>query len=540
MICELLKYCKHLNQYLFGSLLFALISSFFQIAIVARLLYDLMAFNFSLKLFLLLIFSSVIVGVSNYLEQYLGHYVAFKVLSDLRGEVYQKLRELGPAKLDTKEHSKIIALIHTDIELVEVFFAHTIVPFFKAIIILIVFTGIYIFFLGIVGLFVLIPYSLIGFVFPFFKKKLSNRLNKELMLQKQATQRYTFESIRGNLEILQFQILSKRKLKIKDLTNEEIVTNKKIKLIDKEKKHFILGAIIITWVMLFLLVDNFGSWDVIKQVLVLIFPFTFRSQVALSNLSVSFGKALSSIKNLLLFLNEKKTATTGFLDRKDINTVKVDNVNFYYPNNSEIILSNINLRFDLNKIIGITGDSGSGKSTLVKLLMRWYDYQSGNFKLDGVELKNISQQSIRKHINYVPQIPHFFYCSLRENLIFYDEIPDEEIWQILEAVNLKDKISRMPLNLDTLVEIDSVPFSSGELQRLELCRALLHPAKLLVLDEPTSNLDNENAQQFLDVLKKNRNEGVILISHKEKALEISDENILVSNKNCKIVKNKRY
>ncbi|HAP3793335.1 TPA: ABC transporter ATP-binding protein, partial [Enterococcus faecalis] len=306
MICELLKYCKHLNQYLFGSLLFALISSFFQIAIVARLLYDLMAFNFSLKLFLLLIFSSVIVGVSNYLEQYLGHYVAFKVLSDLRGEVYQKLRELGPAKLDTKEHSKIIALIHTDIELVEVFFAHTIVPFFKAIIILIVFTGIYIFFLGIVGLFVLIPYSLIGFVFPFFKKKLSNRLNKELMLQKQATQRYTFESIRGNLEILQFQILSKRKLKIKDLTNEEIVTNKKIKLIDKEKKHFILGAIIITWVMLFLLVDIFGSWDVIKQVLVLIFPFTFRSQVALSNLSVSFGKALSSIKNLLLFLNEKK------------------------------------------------------------------------------------------------------------------------------------------------------------------------------------------------------------------------------------------
>ncbi|EKK0958031.1 ABC transporter ATP-binding protein, partial [Enterococcus faecalis] len=445
--------------------------------------------------------------------QYLGHYVAFKVLSDLRGEVYQKLRELGPAKLDTKEHSKIIALIHTDIELVEVFFAHTIVPFFKAIIILIVFTGIYIFFLGIVGLFVLIPYSLIGFVFPFFKKKLSNRLNKELMLQKQATQRYTFESIRGNLEILQFQILSKRKLKIKDLTNEEIVTNKKIKLIDKEKKHFILGAIIITWVMLFLLVDIFGSWDVIKQVLVLIFPFTFRSQVALSNLSVSFGKALSSIKNLLLFLNEKKTATTGFLDRKDINTVKVDNVNFYYPNNSEIILSNINLRFDLNKIIGITGDSGSGKSTLVKLLMRWYDYQSGNFKLDGVELKNISQQSIRKHINYVPQIPHFFNCSLRENLIFYDEIPDEEIWQILEAVNLKDKISRMPLNLDTLVEIDSVPFSSGELQRLELCRALLHPAKLLVLDEPTSNLDNENAQQFLDVLKKNRNEGVILISH---------------------------
>ncbi|HAP3793245.1 TPA: ATP-binding cassette domain-containing protein, partial [Enterococcus faecalis] len=215
-------------------------------------------------------------------------------------------------------------------------------------------------------------------------------------------------------------------------------------------------------------------------------------------------------------------------------------VNFYYPNNSEIILSNINLRFDLNKIIGITGDSGSGKSTLVKLLMRWYDYQSGNFKLDGVELKNISQQSIRKHINYVPQIPHFFNCSLRENLIFYDEIPDEEIWQILEAVNLKDKISRMPLNLDTLVEIDSVPFSSGELQRLELCRALLHPAKLLVLDEPTSNLDNENAQQFLDVLKKNRNEGVILISHKEKALEISDENILVSNKNCKIVKNKRY
>ncbi|MEB7481140.1 amino acid ABC transporter ATP-binding/permease protein [Enterococcus faecalis] len=540
MICELLKYCKHLNQYLFGSLLFALISSFFQIAIVARLLYDLMAFNFSLKLFLLLIFSSVIVGVSNYLEQYLGHYVAFKVLSDLRGEVYQKLRELGPAKLDTKEHSKIIALIHTDIELVEVFFAHTIVPFFKAIIILIVFTGIYIFFLGIVGLFVLIPYSLIGFVFPFFKKKLSNRLNKELMLQKQATQRYTFESIRGNLEILQFQILSKRKLKIKDLTNEEIVTNKKIKLIDKEKKHFILGAIIITWVMLFLLVDIFGSWDVIKQVLVLIFPFTFRSQVALSNLSISFGKALSSIKNLLLFLNEKKTATTGFLDRKDINTVKVDNVNFYYPNNSEIILSNINLRFDLNKIIGITGDSGSGKSTLVKLLMRWYDYQSGNFKLDGVELKNISQQSIRKHINYVPQIPHFFNCSLRENLIFYDEIPDEEIWQILEAVNLKDKISRMPLNLDTLVEIDSVPFSSGELQRLELCRALLHPAKLLVLDEPTSNLDNENAQQFLDVLKKNRNEGVILISHKEKALEISDENILVSNKNCKIVKNKRY
>ncbi|EGO9237348.1 ABC transporter ATP-binding protein, partial [Enterococcus faecalis] len=326
----------------------------------------------------------------------------------------------------------------------------------------------------------------------------------------------------------------------KNLTNEEIVTNKKIKLIDKEKKHFILGAIIITWIMLFLLVDIFGSWDVIKQVLVLIFPFTFRSQVALSNLSVSFGKALSSIKNLLLFLNEKKTATTGFLDRKDINTVKVDNVNFYYPNNSEIILSNINLRFDLNKIIGITGDSGSGKSTLVKLLMRWYDYQSGNFKLDGVELKNISQQSIRKHINYVPQIPHFFNCSLRENLIFYDEIPDEEIWQILEAVNLKDKISRMPLNLDTLVEIDSVPFSSGELQRLELCRALLHPAKLLVLDEPTSNLDNENAQQFLDVLKKNRNEGVILISHKEKALEISDENILVSNKNCKIVKNKRY
>lgn len=535
MILKLLKYSKNLNIYLGYSFLFSMLGAFIQVSIIFGLFYGLVTFSFSFTMILILIGAVCIEGVCNYLEQYLGHYVAFKVLADLRREVYQKIRELGPAKLDTKNRSKIIALIHTDIELVEVFFAHTIVPILKGGIMLLLFTGIYSCFLGYIGVLVFCSYLFIGFILPFYKKIRIFKLNKKLMEQKEQTQVYVLESIKGCFEISQFNMINKRKLEMRRLIDQEVFSSKEIKMIAKERDYYVEIVILVIWFFIFSLVSYFDDWNASNQVLVLSYPFTFRSQISLSKLSLSLGKSIASIKNLLNFFYEENSFFTGCKEMSNITQIEAKRLKFHYPNSTECIFSDLDISFTLDGITGILGENGSGKSTFVKLLMRWYDYQSGELKIGENELKDVDLDSIRGNINYVPQNPQILNGSIRENLTLCCEISDEKIWQILEDVELSDKIIGLSQNLDTLLGNGPIPFSSGELQRLELARALLHKSQLLILDEPTSNLDLKNEQIFLDVLKKNRQKGVIIISHRERALEIVNKKIQVSQRRLSLI-----
>ena len=214
--------------------------------------------------------------------------------------------------------------------------------------------------------------------------------------------------------------------------------------------------------------------------------------------------------------NATQTVTT-------IDQIQVDHVGFSYPTRREAVLKNVTLTLNAGEIVGFVGASGSGKSTLAKLIMGWYPVSHGQILIDGNDLATIKPTALRNQMNYLPQTPVFFSESVRDNLTLHDPaITDQQIWTVLDQVKLRARLEQMSHGLDTVVAASHVPFSSGEQQRLELARALLHPSSVLVLDEPTSNLDTENERLILETIKTYYHGIVILISHRPESAAFAD------------------
>lgn len=520
MILKLLKYSKNMMVFLTLSLIASILSFCVHLLLLGILIKLFLTVGFSGKMIAFLILLGGISGVLYYLEQYLGHYAAFKILADLRMKVYHKLRELGPAKLDTKDPAKLLALIHTDIELSEVFFAHTMVPFLSAVILTGLMGVIYGMNVGLIGILLIIPYLLIGFCLPLYRKKELRLLNQKLESEKIRTQKISLETIQGKRDIFQLGLVALQKNKLLEAAKSEERVTRDIRNIDYQKKTISLFVILAFWSGLFLCIEGSGQWNLNNKVLWLLFPFSFNPQLALSNLGVAFGKAIESIKNIVFFLEECNPVKDGYLPLPNATNLNGENVTFHYPTRESNVLKDIAFSIPTDKIVGITGNSGSGKSTIMKLIMKWYAVQEGNIYFDDTLIDNTTFKSVRSFINYVPQVPQFFSGSLRENLTLRTKISDELIWDSLKKVGLYERIRNEKQGLNIQIKSENVPFSSGEKQRLELCRAILHPCKLLILDEPTSNLDSKNEQLFLEILESLQGVGIIIITHRDEPLKL--------------------
>lgn len=477
-------------------------------------------------------------GLFRYGEHYFGHYVAFKVLADFRREIFSKLRRLAPSKLDSQDSGALLKLIGEDVEALEVFFAHTLAPITTGTIVSIVLIIYYLQYNILLALIAIIVYFTLAVIIP---NVFSNKLKPLLEVQQKYRKSYTsyfLESLRGMKDLLQLGVEKER---FKNLSKESRIVNKKERNV--AKLNFLqfsysfltigFGVLAFAFVDFILVYKNVIS---VKDAVItlVVFSSSFAPFLELSRLPLGLGRALQAAKQTFSLLDENEPlGNDGSKEIEKINEIKFENVDFSYPNRDKMIFENLNLHFEDKKIVSLVGESGSGKSTLMKMVMKWYMAKSGKIFLNEDDILEIDSRKLQEKIAYIPQFPQIFSQTIKENLVLgNDEITDEEILEIAEKCRLKDVILSTENGLDTQINSEKIIFSSGEMQRLELMRALLKRADVYIFDEPTSNLDTLNESIILNLIKENCKGMVFLISHRMSTVSFSDVVYRVENGKC--------
>ena len=483
---------------------------------------------FTIKtIFITVLVLAALRGLLHYIEQLSNHFIAFKLLALIRDKVFKALRKLSPAKLEGIDKGNLIALITSDIELLEVFYAHTISPIAIGVltsIIMTIFIGSFNIVLGAIAL---LGYFTIGFIIPYFSSKFGKNDGMEYRNNFGKLNSYFLDSLWGIKEILQFGYGEKRIQTIENKTDDLMDLNKKLK-----KYEGIISGLAASAVSLFtlaiLVVSVLISKD--KNLSNILIPTiamasSFGPVIALSNLSNNLFMTLASGERVLNLLAEKPIVEEVYNGEKDLefNGLECENVCFDYE--GEEILNDYNLKIEPNKIIGISGKSGSGKSTLLKLFMRFWDIKKGSLKISDANIKDINTDSLRDLESYVTQETSIFKDTIENNIKIADKnAAREEVIEACKKASLHDFIMSLPNGYDTNVGELGDTLSGGEKQRIGIARSFLHKAPFMLLDEPTSNLDSLNEAVILKSVKDNsKDRTVVLVSHRLSTLNIADK-----------------
>lgn len=473
-------------------------------------------------------------GILRYAEQSSNHYIAFKLLALIRDRVFVALRRLCPAKLEGKDKGNLISIITSDIELLEVFYAHTISPIAIAIIfciIMVVFISMYSVILGMIAL---AAYVTVGVIIPIAVSKISGSDGENFRKKSGELSAFVLDSLYGISELIQFGNGKKRSDEMSEKTEDLLKTEKAMK--QKTGTNMaVTNTVIFAFDIILLITAAFlyqsgtvGFDGVIIPVIALM--SSFGPVVALANLGSTLQNTFAAGNRVLNILDESPVVEeiTG---KKDVafTGAKVENVTFAYGN--EIILNDVSIDIKENSVVGIIGKSGSGKSTLLKLLMRFWQVQKGDIKISNTSIEDINTSNLRDIESYVTQDTHLFHDSIKNNLkIAKLDATDDEIISACKKASVHDFIMSLPNGYDTMVGELGDTLSGGEKQRLGLARAFLHNALLMLLDEPTSNLDSLNEAVILKSLNEERdNKTVVLVSHRESTMKIADTVYCVEN-----------
>ena len=493
-------------------------------------LVNILGINTSLSLktiFLVVTIFAVLRGILRYLEQASNHYIAFKILALIRNKVFTSLRKLAPAKLEGKDKGNLISIITSDIELLEVFYAHTISPIiiaFLTSLIMVIFIGKYNIVLGVIAL---LGYITVGVIIPIVSYKKGEDVGKDYRNNFGEMNSFFLDSLRGIRESIQYNATKKRLEDINNLTEKLDEKQKKLKDYEGNIKAVTDGAIL-TFSLLMLFVSIYlNSKNIINFEGVLISTISMMSSfgpvTALSNLAKNLFHTLAS-GNRVLDILEEEPVVYEITNKKDISfeSLKCENVNFSYD--KEEILKEISLNIPKNKIVGIQGKSGSGKSTLLKLLMRFWDVNCGEIKISNENIKNINTSSLRDMESYVTQSTYLFNDTIKNNIkIAKENATMEEIIEASKKASLHEFIEKLPKGYETNVGELGDSLSGGEKQRIGIARAFLHNGPLILLDEPTSNLDSLNEGIILKSLKEEcKDKTVVLVSHRKSTMNITD------------------
>lgn len=486
--------------------------------------------------FIAMIVFAVLRGILHYGEQACNHFIAFKLLAIIRDKVFKVLRRLCPAKLEGKDKGNLIFLITSDIEALEVFYAHTISPIVIAIITCIILLCMFFNLHPIFAFVALIAYICLGIVFPFQITKLGKEDGKQSRQEFGELSNYTLESLRGMQEVLQYDLGNQRLEGMQQRSETLNVRQKKLKSIEGTS-----GALSNMAIMGFSL-----TMVIVAGILMLQGEISFTTAFMASVLMVSsFGPvmALSNLSNNLLVTMAAARRVLGLLDEKEMvsevsgnkdivfDDIQVQNVDFAYD--EEVILKNFSTAFEKGKITGILGKSGSGKSTLLKLLMRFWNVDQGTICIGNTEIDDINTKNLRDMQSYVTQDTVLFHDSILNNLLIANlDAMMEDVEKACKQANIHDFIMTLPNGYDTKVEELGESLSGGERQRLALARAFLHKADCILLDEPTSNLDALNEAEILKNLKEQKDKTIILVSHRPSTLKIADSIIKMENVRC--------
>ena len=484
-------------------------------------------------LFTVIIVIAILRGILHYGEQACNHYIAFKLLAILRDKVFKALRRLCPAKLDGKDSGNLISIITTDIELLEVFYAHTISPILIAVvtsaILLVQFYGIHPVFMIVA----LLAYVFCGIIIPYIISRKGKDTGKKTREQLGDLSNHTLESLRGMREILQYQIGEQRLADMKEKSHQVNENQKLLKEYEGDTQALVNLAVSgFTLVMLIcgIWLYSQGSMEPISILLSTVLMISsFGPVIALSNLSNNLLTTLASARRVLAVLDEKEVVEEIIGNKNAVfGDIHVDQVNFAYD--QEPILQDVGACFETGKIHGILGKSGSGKSTLLKLLMRFYDRESGALSINHQDVKGINTSDLRSMESFVAQDTVLFHDSIKNNIrIAKLNASEEEIVEACKKANLHEFIQSLPNGYDSEVSELGDSLSGGEKQRISLARAFLHDAPCILLDEPTSNLDALNEGMILKTLKAQKGKTILLVSHRPSTMRIADTLLSVEN-----------
>lgn len=476
-----------------------------------------------------LIVLAVARGILRYLEQMSGHYIAFKLLALLRDKVFSALRRLAFVKLQDKQAGQLVSLVTNDIELLEVFYAHTIAPimiaYFTSSILVAVFAHISPWF----ALVALIAYLCIGVVLPIITTKLAREDGRKYRELVGEMNDFFLDSVRGMKEIQLFGYAKPRLDEIQQRSQAIDSAFRKIK--EQEAKVRVYTEIAVSMFNIIILFTGLILFSLDKLdfagllVGVILLMSSYGPVIALSNLSSNLLQTLASGERVLSLLAEQPALkdVESAEDLTDVSDIAVENLDFAYG--EEQILSDINLHLKKGQILGIHGRSGSGKSTLLKLLMRFYDPQQGQIRINGEPLANINTASLRDNMAYITQQTYIFNDTIEENIrLAHRSATQEQIIEAAKQASIHDFIMSLPEGYQTKMTELGGNLSDGEKQRIGIARAFLHNAPIILLDEPTSNLDSLNESIILQSLQNVKaNKLIVLVSHRQSTMAICDQ-----------------
>ena len=467
-------------------------------------------------------------GLLRYGEQTCNHYIAFKLLALIRNRVFQALRRLCPAKLEGRGKGDLISVITSDIELLEVFYAHTISPAaiaFLFSLIMAVFIGS---FHWLLGLFALAAYGVVGIAIPLLISHLNGDSGQRFRDRSGDLSSFVLDSLRGLSELQQYAQGRERMAKLTEKTYELTQVEDRMKRQSGQNRALTNTVVLVAdlgvlFLSIWLYQKNALSFDGVLIPTLALFS-SFGPVIALADLGSTLQNTLAAGNRVLDILEEEPVVEevsgkpgTAFFG------AEARNVTFSYE--KEQILTDVTVPIRPNTILGISGRSGSGKSTLLRLFMRFWDVQEGQVCLSGRPVAQINTQDLRQMESFVTQQTHLFHDSIRNNLrIARLDATDEQIQAACKKASVHDFIMSLPQGYDTPVGELGDTLSGGERQRLGLARAFLHDGPLMLLDEPTSNLDSLNEAVILRSLHRERGgKTVVLVSHRASTISIADQ-----------------
>ncbi len=499
---------------------------------------------------------AVLRGVLHYVEQYCNHFIAFKLLAIIRHKVFAALRKLCPAKLEGRDKGNLISIITTDIELLEVFYAHTISPIAIATLT----SLIMVFFIGryhwMAGLLALAAYLIVGVAIPMWNGKRGSQKGMKFRTNFGELNSFVLDSLRGLDETIQYGQGEKRKEQMSERSKNLAGMQESLSKMEGSQRSFTNMVILLaSFGMLALTIwlyakGKMGFEGILTCTIAMM--GSFGPVVALSSLSNNLNQTLASGERVLSLLEETPLVEeipgdveTGEIssdkdDKNDTNEdsknnadsktdashtftgAEAEHVTFAYG--KETIFDEYSLKLEPGKITGIHGASGSGKSTLLKLLMRFWDVQEGSVSVDGTDVRKIPTKHLRDMESYVTQETHLFHDSIANNIAIAKlGASRNEIIEAAKKASIHDFIMTLPNGYDTEVGELGDTLSGGEKQRIGIARAFLHDAPLLLMDEPTSNLDSLNEGIILKSLKESaEKKTVVLVSHRVSTMNVAD------------------
>ncbi len=458
-------------------------------------------------------------AVSRYLERLINHNATLKILVDLRVWFYRKIEPLAPAVLQKYHSADIFSRIKADIDTLENVYVRIIVPTLTALIA----GGLFVYFASLysakLALIEALGLSLGGFIIPFILLKLSQKSGREIIKTSAKLREYTLDNIQGLGELLVYGAIDRQTKKIDEQSKKLAKLQEKMALYNSLSQAFLMIVIGVSVVLSLAIVIPLVEQESMPAVNVAMLAiFVLGSFEAVSGMSQAFNllpQTLMAGRRVFELIDAKPTVVEPKNPIKKIDSFDLAFKSVTFSYEDRVVLQNFSFELKEGEKIAIVGRSGKGKSTIVNLIARFYDFASGEITIGKHSIREYESDFLREHISIATQENQIFNKTIRDNLLLAKEnATDTELKEVCQAAQIYDYISSLPNGFDTWMDELGSNFSGGQKRRLVVARALLKPAKILILDEPAEGLDKDGEKRMLrEIFDYKKSTSILVISH---------------------------